>query len=238
MAALGLDVPSDDELDGPTKVFKVTVVGDGSVGKTSICTRFAREYFLDSYKQTVGLDFFTRTLQLDDGERVTFHLYDIGGQSIGSKMLGTYVAGSHALIFVYDLTNNDSLEDVLEWYQALKALGCTEGAVIYLVGNKTDLTTLRTVRAARGSAIAESITAQAHYLVSAHTGDRIGLLFISLAGILCGVDVSSLALDQRDNSKVMLPARTPDQPEDSLEAGTTQTDKSAKRAKGGRCVVI
>ncbi|TNJ28773.1 Rab28/RabF [Giardia muris] len=238
MATLGLDVPSDDELDGPTRVFKVTVVGDGSVGKTSICTRFAREYFLDSYKQTVGLDFFTRTLQLDDGERITFHLYDIGGQSIGSRMLGTYIAGSHALIFVYDLTNHDSLEDILEWYKTLKALGCTEGAVIYLVGNKTDLTTLRAVRAARGSAIAEAITAQAHYLVSAQTGDRIGVLFISLAGLLCGVDVSSLALDQRDISKVVLPERPSGQPEDLSSTDTTQADKAAKRVKGGRCVII
>lgn len=92
-----LDESSDEQ--APTvRTFKVTVLGDGSVGKSSICSRFAKDFFATSYKQTIGVDFFSQTVCLDDGNKVTFNLYDIGGQSIGSKMLSAYISGTNALI--------------------------------------------------------------------------------------------------------------------------------------------
>ncbi|KAE8303280.1 Rab28/RabF [Giardia duodenalis] len=190
-----LDESSDEQ--APTvRTFKVTVLGDGSVGKSSICSRFAKDFFATSYKQTIGVDFFSQTVCLDDGNKVTFNLYDIGGQSIGSKMLSAYISGTNALIFVYDLTNAESLENVVEWYaMARRSVKSMKDVVVYLVGNKSDLATLRVVRSFRSNEISAAINASAHLLLSALTGDRVGLLFISLAGRLCGVDVTSMILD-------------------------------------------
>ncbi|KWX15820.1 GTPase/ Rab28/ RabF subfamily protein [Giardia duodenalis assemblage B] len=199
---IDLDESSDEQ--APTvRTFKVTVMGDGSVGKSSICSRFTKDFFATSYKQTIGVDFFSQTVCLDDGSKVTFNLYDIGGQSIGSKMLSAYISGTHAFIFVYDLTNAESLENVVEWYAMVKkAVKSMKDVVVYLVGNKSDLATLRVVRSSRSNEISAAINASAHLLLSALTGDRIGLLFISLAGRLCGVDVTTMILDGKTGPAV------------------------------------
>jgi len=77
---------SDDE--EPTQIqYKVILCGDGAVGKTSIATRFAQDHFKKSYKQTIGLDFFIKRLVLPGDIHVALQIWDIGGQSIGSRML-------------------------------------------------------------------------------------------------------------------------------------------------------
>lgn len=78
---------------------------------------------------------------------------------------------------------------------ARRSVKSMKDVVVYLVGNKSDLATLRVVRSFRSNEISAAINASAHLLLSALTGDRVGLLFISLAGRLCGVDVTSMILD-------------------------------------------
>mmetsp|Transcript_10798 Transcript_10798/g.30635 ORF Transcript_10798/g.30635 Transcript_10798/m.30635 type:complete len:191 (+) Transcript_10798:595-1167(+) len=77
---------SDDE-EASQVQFKVILCGDGAVGKTSLATRFAQDHFDKSYKQTIGLDFFIKRLILPGGVKVALQIWDIGGQSIGSRML-------------------------------------------------------------------------------------------------------------------------------------------------------
>ena len=74
------------------------------MGKTSIATRFSQDSFAQQYKQTVGVDFFMRKLTLP-GKEIALQMWDIGGQSIGSKMVGNYIGGAHAVLLCYDITN-------------------------------------------------------------------------------------------------------------------------------------
>ena len=69
-------------------VVKLILLGNGSVGKTSIISRFTDDGFAKVYKQTVGLDFFEKLVTLRGEKRAKLQIWDIGGQSIGSKMLG------------------------------------------------------------------------------------------------------------------------------------------------------
>ena len=96
---------SDDDSDDDgvqTKQFKVILLGDGAVGKTSIATRFCKDDFSVSYKQTIGLDFFLRTITLPNNVEVCLQIWDIGGQSIGGKMIGNYIYGAHAVLLCYE----------------------------------------------------------------------------------------------------------------------------------------
>jgi Ras-related protein Rab-28 len=68
---------SDDE-QSLDKVLKLVVVGDGASGKTSMCTRFAQEQFVKNYRQTIGLDFFMKRIQLPGRIQVTLQVWDIG----------------------------------------------------------------------------------------------------------------------------------------------------------------
>jgi Ras-related protein Rab-28 len=70
------------------------LLGDGAVGKSSIATRFSQEAFNQTYKQTIGLDFFIKRIVLENGTNIAMQLWDIGGQSIGSKMISNYIHGA------------------------------------------------------------------------------------------------------------------------------------------------
>merc|ERR1711985_196361 len=106
---------SDSDDEGEQMQFKVIVIGDGAVGKTSIVNRFCKDHFANSYKQTIGLDFFMKRVVLPGGVDVAMQVWDIGGQTIGGKMLGNYVYGSHAVLLAYDVTNAESFHNLADW---------------------------------------------------------------------------------------------------------------------------
>ena len=81
------DADDDEDEDEPLQ-FKVILLGDGAVGKTSIATRFCHNDFGGTYKQTIGLDFFIHRMQIGR-KSVALQIWDIGGQSIGSKARGS-----------------------------------------------------------------------------------------------------------------------------------------------------
>ena len=129
----------DDEEEVPLQ-FKIVILGDGAVGKTSLVARFIEDTFSQSYKQTLGVDFHSNKVILPDGQDVTLQLWDIGGQSIGSKMLPHYISGSHAVLLAYDITNKESFANLEEWYRVVaKTFKGQNPVVTGLVANKSDM---------------------------------------------------------------------------------------------------
>ena len=133
-------------------VVKLILLGNGSVGKTSIISRFTDDGFAKVYKQTVGLDFFEKLVTLRGEKRAKLQIWDIGGQSIGSKMLGKYVYGSDVVFLCYDVTDEKSFSDVEDWLRMVTTTfetqrdtngGKKKPPQIYLCGNKIDLEHLR-----------------------------------------------------------------------------------------------
>eukprot|EP00998_Keelungia_sp_KM082_P007800 NODE_3987_length_829_cov_42.591168_g3964_i0.p2 GENE.NODE_3987_length_829_cov_42.591168_g3964_i0~~NODE_3987_length_829_cov_42.591168_g3964_i0.p2 ORF type:complete len:249 (-),score=96.97 NODE_3987_length_829_cov_42.591168_g3964_i0:81-794(-) len=181
----------DDSSDSDVEQlqYKVVILGDGAVGKTSITMRFCKDYFAAKYKQTIGLDFFTQQLQLPDNVHVSFQILDIGGQTIGSKMIGNYVFGAQAILLVYDITNYQSFLNLEEWIAVVKRSTPqfeSSPPLLYLVGNKMDLKHLRTVKADKHNAWAESNHMYSAF-VSAKNGDGINSTFTRLGADLAGV---------------------------------------------------
>mmetsp|Transcript_26653 Transcript_26653/g.58019 ORF Transcript_26653/g.58019 Transcript_26653/m.58019 type:complete len:103 (+) Transcript_26653:365-673(+) len=99
-----MDESSEDEEDAQLQ-YKVIILGDGAVGKTSLANRFTEDLFSKSYKQTIGVNFFIKQLTLSNGVNVSIQLWDIGGQTIGGKMIGNYIYGAQAVLLVYDISN-------------------------------------------------------------------------------------------------------------------------------------
>ena len=152
--------------------FKVILVGDGTVGKTSICNRFAHGHFAAHYKQTIGLDFFVRRMQLPDETDVVLQLWDIGGQSLSSKMMKSYIAGAHAVLLCYDITNYDSFANLADWYALVDGV-----PYVALLGNKCDLSHIRAVKGAEHTKFAEKHHL-AKFLMSAKTADQVHSCFL------------------------------------------------------------
>ncbi|XP_070300365.1 ras-related protein Rab-28 isoform X1 [Salvelinus sp. IW2-2015] len=129
---------SDSEEDSQDKQLKIVVIGDGASGKTSLATRFAQEAFGKQYKQTIGLDFFLKRITLPGNLNVTLQVWDIGGQTIGGKMLDKYVYGAQGVLLVYDITNYQSFKNLEDWYGMVKKANEESDVqpVVSLVGNK------------------------------------------------------------------------------------------------------
>ncbi|KAJ8780276.1 hypothetical protein J1605_011540 [Eschrichtius robustus] len=132
------DTMSDSEEESQDRQLKIVVLGDGTSGKTSLATCFAQETFGKQYKQTIGLDFFLRRIMLPGNLNVTLQVWDIGGQTIGGKMLDKYIYGAQGILLVYDITNYQSFENLEDWYSVVKKVSeeSETQPLVALVGNK------------------------------------------------------------------------------------------------------
>ena len=178
---------SDSDEEPEFLQYKVVLLGDGTVGKTSIAMRLCDAEFSTKYKQTIGLDFFVKRMVLPGSVHVALQIWDIGGQSIGSKMLGTYVYGAQAVVLIYDITNYQSFVNLEEWLQVVnQTFPAGDKPYMALVGNKTDLFHQQVVKLDKHNKFADDNTLYS-YLLSAKTGDQLYNTFYRVAADLAGV---------------------------------------------------
>ncbi|KXJ68675.1 ras-related protein Rab-35 [Aedes albopictus] len=116
-------------------LFKLLIIGDSGVGKSSLLIRFSDNTFSGSYITTIGVDFKIRTVVIN-GERVKLQIWDTAGQERFRTITNTYYRGTHGVIVVYDVTNGESFANVKRWLQEIESNCDVVNKV--LVGNKND----------------------------------------------------------------------------------------------------
>lgn len=174
----------------------LSIIGDGSVGKSTIIAAFKAEGFTSVYKQTVGVDFYEKQLQLRGDSIVSLRVWDIGGQSIHSKNLDSYLAHSTAILLVYDLTNSDSFHNLDDWLVSARKLASTEH--IYLLGNKADLIAQRSVTNLMHDKFIVDNNLRGGMFGSAKTGENIVKLFYKISGEAVGMKLTEYELAFHD----------------------------------------
>ncbi len=116
--------------------FKVLILGEASVGKTSLTKRYVSGIFNPKEKLTIGVDFYIKTVDVL-GKKVKLQLWDLGGEQRFRFLLPTYCLGANATIFLYDITRLNSLENIHSWISIVYQ---RSGLIpILLVGSKLDL---------------------------------------------------------------------------------------------------
>ncbi|KAH1072534.1 hypothetical protein J1N35_024862 [Gossypium stocksii] len=140
----------DEEYD---YLFKVVLIGDSGVGKSNLLSRFTRNEFCLESKSTIGVEFATRTLQVE-GRTVKAQIWDTAGQERYRAITSAYYRGALGALLVYDVTKPTTFENVSRWLKELRD-HADSNIVIMMIGNKTDLKHLRAVATEDGQSYAE-----------------------------------------------------------------------------------
>lgn len=201
----------------PLSKYKVVFLGDQGTGKTSIIKSFMFGSFDHNYAATIGIDFLSKTLYLDD-RTVRLQIWDSAGQERFRSLIPSYIRDSSVAVVVYDVTNRTSFSNVSRWVEDVRTERGTD-VVIMVVGNKTDLADRRQVSTEEGERLAREegvlfieTSAKANYNIKA--------LFKQLATTLPGSVAAAPVPAESNLIDIRLQAAPP-------------TDKAA--ASGGNC---
>lgn len=193
------------EFGSPLKRFKLVFLGEQSVGKTSIITRFMYDSFDSTYQATIGIDFLSKTMYLDD-RTVRLQLWDTAGQERFRSLIPSYIRDSTVAVVVYDITSQDTFKQVDKWVEDVRQERGND-VIIMLVGNKTDLADKREVSTEEGEKKAKELDVM-FIETSAKAGYNIKSLFRRVAAALPGMDQSK----QQAGDQGLIEVRLNDQP--------------------------
>ena len=158
-------------------LYKLLMIGDSGVGKSSLLLRFASDQFEDSYMTTVGLDFKIRTVEVD-GKVVKLQMWDTAGQERFRTITSSYYRGAQGIVVVYGLDDKKSFENVKQWVEEIDRYA-GEGVVKLLVGNKCDVEA-RQVTREEAEKFAEELKMR-YMETSAKTGENVEETFMLTA---------------------------------------------------------
>lgn len=105
---------SSGDFGNPLRKFKLVFLGEQSVGKTSLITRFMYDSFDNTYQATIGIDFLSKTMYLED-RTVRLQLWDTAGQERFRSLIPSYIRDSTVAVVVYDITNTNSFHQTSKW---------------------------------------------------------------------------------------------------------------------------
>ena len=136
-------------------LFKILMIGDMNVGKSSIMLRYTEDTYTDEYIGTIGVDFKIRTLNLE-GKSVKLQIWDTAGQERFRTITSQYYRGAHGIVVVYDVTDAESFKNVANWLDDIDRYAAPNVETL-LIGNKTDATGVRAVTTQMGKEFAEEV---------------------------------------------------------------------------------
>mmetsp|Transcript_98756 Transcript_98756/g.170112 ORF Transcript_98756/g.170112 Transcript_98756/m.170112 type:complete len:199 (-) Transcript_98756:590-1186(-) len=139
----------------PNKKFKLVLLGEAGVGKSSIILRLIKDEYVEYQHSTVGASFFRHSVPLED-IIINFDIWDTAGQERYKSLASMYYRGAAAALVVYDITSGESFDRAKYWVRELQRNNA-ENIVIALTGNKCDLDEHRRVTTDEAKAYAESV---------------------------------------------------------------------------------
>uniref|UniRef100_A0A8D0H0U0 Ras-related protein Rab-39B n=1 Tax=Sphenodon punctatus TaxID=8508 RepID=A0A8D0H0U0_SPHPU len=140
--------------------FRIIMLGDSTVGKSSLLKRYAEGLFLDTINQTVGVDFYVHFVEIETGLRVKLQFWDTAGQERFRSVTRSYYRNSAGGMLMFDLTNRSSFESIRQWHWEVTETVKPFHVVFVLVGHKSDLEAERKVGKKEAEKLAYSLGAK------------------------------------------------------------------------------
>ena len=177
---------------------KCVILGDSTVGKTSIIRRYFYNHTDDQEQSTIGAMFLQKMITLDDETCVQLQFWDTAGQERYKSLVPMYIKGAHIVLITYDITNKHSFESIDKW---VGFLNHREDIKIILISNKNDLAHAKMVSNVMGKDKADEIDAK-FFDVSAKKDTNINKLFDCI--IKTGKTVSKSVPLKQDKSIIKI----------------------------------
>lgn len=167
--------------------YKVCIFGDAAVGKTTLTHRYLSGVFKESYKLTIGMDFYVKKLEFN-GNKITLHIWDFAGEEKFRFLLPSTVVGAHGTIFMYDITRYYTLKNLKDWLSvydnSMSLLTHNQIVPKILIGSKLDLKENRTVSQEEAYNFAKEKNFLEYLECSSKTGENVDLIFEKISQIM------------------------------------------------------
>jgi small GTP-binding protein len=161
--------------------YKIMMLGDASVGKTSLTLRYISGFFLEDLKLTIGVDFYSKTLE-HDNRKVKLQIWDFGGEERFRFLLSQYCKGANGALYLFDITNSSTLDHLPDWIKIIREH--TGNIPILLIGSKLDLRDMRQVKEDDGILAAKKYDLASFIELSSKTGENVEKTFNKITELL------------------------------------------------------
>jgi len=156
--------------------FKILVVGDSGVGKTSLIRKFSVDKFDNDYTKTDGTDFNIKSINTEHG-KISITIWDFSGENKFEKTRKYYYYGAHAAFIVFDVTNIESFNNIEKWYNEI--LYETGSIPVIILANKSDKTNINKINIKRYKEFSNKHNIEL-FFISAKNGINLQIAFLKL----------------------------------------------------------
>jgi small GTP-binding protein len=164
-------------------IYKVIVIGDPAVGKTSLLTKFAKNQFEEKYLPTVGVNIVKEPIELKEiNATINLMFWDVAGQPQFYMLHRPYFNGADGMILVFDITRSSTFSNINNWYNSAVKYGLS-GIPRILIGNKIDLKDERKIILPMAEHLSEKLNAP-YFETSALTGETVKEVFQKIAELV------------------------------------------------------
>ena len=159
--------------------FKIIIVGDSGVGKSCLSIKASRNYFEDFYSPTVGFEFLTFNVKVED-QNIKLQIWDTCGQEVYRSLISSFYRSASLAIIVYSIDNEESFINIEKWLNDVKSQSNPD-VKIFIIGNKADLEDKREVTKEAGEKFFHDHKLSFFTETSAKTGFNVQNVFIEVA---------------------------------------------------------
>ncbi|CAF3151567.1 unnamed protein product [Rotaria socialis] len=209
-------------------MFKLLIIGNSSVGKTSFLFRYADDSFTSAFVSTVGIDFKVKTVFRHD-KRVKLQIWDTAGQERYRTITTAYYRGAMGFILMYDITNEESFNAVQDWVLQIKSHSWEKSPVI-LVGNKCDMADERNVQSETGERLASELGLE-FFETSAKENVNVKAVFERLVDII----LEKMSDTPEDSNAAGQANNAYSNQAGGYNKGTTKLTANESQARGNQC---
>ena len=135
-------------------IFKVLLLGNSNVGKSSLFLRFVDDVWNDTFVPTIGVDFKIKTFEIDS-KKIKMQIWDTAGQERFKNIISSYYRGAHGILLLYDVTDKESFKNLSNWLIEIEK-NASKNILRILIGNKSDLEDKRVISYAQGKEFADT----------------------------------------------------------------------------------